>query len=228
MFMTEQPWQIQHHVLHDHGSLKTIRRVTIAIPASAKPFTRVVYCADGQVIETFASALTTSLDGDLPILIGIHSDARFRAQEYLLSSDEHFLAHERFWTDQVRKWAQCEFGVSPERGQSVAFGFSNGGAFALAAVLRQPHLFAAVLSFSTTQFASREIPPPGGLKPSIYMAAGNQGPEKSIRKNVLRIARWLRQNDLPVTVSLQAAGHTLDFWVTEFVKAVEWLNAQST
>jgi S-formylglutathione hydrolase FrmB len=172
--------------------------------------------------------LTSSETRDSPILIGVHSIEAVRAQEYLLSSNQYFLAHETFFSNELRWWAQSEYHVPTERDSSVVFGFSNGGAFSLATALRNPQRYAAACSFSPPRLPMLPaIPPPGGPKPSVYLAAGNQGPEKYIRKNVLKLSRWLRQNGVPIEVSEKEARHTLDFWASEFVVAVGWLNSRA-
>lgn len=222
--LEQHGWRIQHHEIPDNGAIGRIRRVTIAFRPSLATTTKVIYCADGQVVESLALGLARSPHCERLALIGVHSNSEVRAQEYLLSSHELFSAHERFFTEQVRSWAGHEFGVPTERDASVVFGFSNGGAFAFATALRRPRCFAAAISFSTPRLASMPaIPPRDSVRPSIYLAVGNQGPEKSIRKNVLHLARWLRQNDVPVTLCERRAGHALDFWTTELVAAVDWL-----
>ena len=189
----------------------------------------VVYCADGQVVETLAVELTRSGRRDNPILIGVHSNEAVRAQEYLLSSSQYFMVHETFFSNELPLWAESEFNVPSERDKSVVFGFSNGGAFSLATALRNPHRYAAAFSFSTPRLPMMPaIPSPGGPKPSVYLATGTQGPEKYIRKNVLHLSRWLRRNDIRVEVSEKQARHTLDFWASEFVVAIGWLNSRAT
>ena len=229
--MADEFWCIQHHAFPDPDVRGRTRRVTTAIPSSYNgTTTSVVYCTDGQVIKTLTDELEgSSRDRNGPILIGVHSDPEVRAQEYLLSSSDQFLAHERFFTEYVRSWARDEFGISVERNKSAVFGFSNGGAFALAVALRHPHKFRAAIGFSVPSLGTLPpIPPPDAPKPSIYMAVGTQGPEKSIRKNVLRLSRWLRRNDIPVIVSERLSGHTLNFWATEFVVAIDWLDGIAT
>ncbi len=188
-----------------------------------------MYCADGEVVELLVEALTHSSLLHLPVLIGVHSHQSHRAEEYLQSDNGLFVTHEKFFCHELRSWAHLEYGIPPEREASIVFGFSNGGAFAVAAALRNPDQFSAAFAFSVPPLPQLpSIPAPGAAKPSIYLATGNQGAEKSIRKNVLRIARWLRDNELPLTLSERRAGHTMDFWAAEFVVALEWFGQIST
>ena len=94
--MTISRWQIQQHDF-PAGEYARQHRVTIAIPLAGDiSFRTVVYCADGQVVETLAAKLQPALpDRELPVLIGVHSDPAVRAQEYLIGLNEQFLMHER-------------------------------------------------------------------------------------------------------------------------------------
>ena len=215
---------MRHHSVADPDQAGGTRQVTTAVPASRDTSTRVIYCADGQVVPRLTSVLTGNPELEPPVLIGVHSDPLVRAQEYLSATGELFQVHEQFFVRHVRSWAAETLSVSVNGRQSAVFGFSNGGAFALAAALRHPEQFAAAIAFSVPpagDFASVHLQE--GPKPAIYLAAGNQGPEKLIRHNVLRLTRALRRSDVPVAFSEQHAGHDMNFWLSEFVSAVKWL-----
>ena len=218
-------WQIQHFDYPISETIGQPRRVTVAIPSGADMETAtVVYCTDGQVVESLAvNFLRSSNSLHPPILIGVHSHPEIRAEEYLLSSKEQYLSHEKFFTDDLRFWAHKVFGISVGRENSVLFGFSNGGAFAIATTLRHCDRFAAAIAFSVPAFGQlREVPQLPDSRPSVYLAAGNRGAEKSIRKNVLQLFKTLQRNRILVEYCERMSDHTLDFWVTEFVTAVHW------
>lgn len=127
------------------------------------------------------------------------STARRRcAEEYLPSADALFLEHEQFFVERVRCWAGEKFGTSPDHERSCVCGFSNGGAFALAVAFRHPRQFAAAIAFSVPAFGPLPLPAADDPHPSIYIAGGNIGPERSIRKNMLRLTRELKRARTPV------------------------------
>ncbi len=219
-------FDIQHRQVTLDGDQ---RWVTVAVPliSLAKPW--VIYCTDGQVVAQFSNRLQSELSAaELPSLIGIHSSATGRAEEYLPSDNPAFLAHEHFFVDHVRFWANETFGTTLEREQSCACGFSNGGAFALNVALRHPQRFAASIAFSVPPFGPLPSLAARRSQPAIYMAGGNVGPEKSIRKNMLKLTRELRHAGIPIQFHERDAGHTIDFWTQEIVAAVRWLNSLNT
>jgi len=225
--MTLHTWQFFHHTLRDRAGIE--RRVSVALPDQILHAPTVVYCADGQVVETLCRYMASCEIQNPPILIGVHSNEATRAQGYLFDKNRHYLAHEEFFVDELPTWANTEYDVAQLRSSTVVFGFSNGGAFALTAALRHPASFAAAFSFSTPKLSAMPcIKSAGTLMPSIYLATGNIGPEKSIRKNVLHLARWLRKLNIPVTLAEKNAGHTLDFWASELPIALDWFRETTT
>ena len=202
----------------------TARQVTLAIPpAGILPSTTVVYCTDGQAVEHFVFEMQrSSSQANAPVLIGIHSSLSSRAEEYLLSETDKYLDHERFFVQTVRLWATQQFAIPTDRARSVVFGFSNGGAFAVAAALRHPDRFAAALAFSVPPFGKLPISKSAEVQPSFYLAAGNQGGERSIRKHTLKLRASMQSQQIPVVFHERNADHTLKFWVSEFVAALSW------
>ena len=201
------------------------RVVTAAIPDSLSETTQVIYCADGQVVERLVQAMEIVQPVHKPVLIGVYSEERLRAEEYLYPREPAYLAHESFFVHTVRRWAAERFSVSMARENSTVFGFSNGGAFAITVALRNALSFSSVIAFSIPPFPS--LPALADLmpKPVVYLSAGNQGPEKVIRKNVDKLAKQLQRSDIHVTLTHRQAGHEMGFWIREFVLAVNWLNA---
>lgn len=198
------------------------RQVTVAWTSPANPDAIVIYCADGQLVPYFEKSLHRMINGALPVLVGVHS-TDLRSQEYLPSSKQCYLDHEAFFVIQLRNWMITQFGIEPSREKSIMFGFSNGGAFALHSVLQYSHLFAGVFSFSTPPFELSESRRQHDQNnPWIYLATGNQGPEKSIRKNVLKLSRTLERRKYSVTFCERQAGHTLEFWLAELTLAWNW------
>src|SRR5947208_14719277 len=61
---------------------------------------------------------------------------------------DRFAAHERFFVEDVRRWARSRFGVAPPAERTAVFGVSASGELALALGLRHPNLYGAVFSAS--------------------------------------------------------------------------------
>lgn len=219
-------WNCGQHTLSDSTGRE--RPVSVVFPATLPPKPTVVFCADGQVVESFCNRLAASGPRRLPVLVGVHSDRTARAQEYLYNGNSEYLVLEEFFVQTLRSWVSHQYGIPVERSNSVISGFSNGGAFALTAALRHPRCFSGAFCFSTPKLPERPGIDCEAPRPNIYLAAGNVGPERSIRRNVLRIARWLRQNAVPVTLTERNAGHTLDFWASEFPLAIAWFEEINT
>lgn len=219
-------WRFGHHIIPAPSGPNRV--VSIALPAvmPAKPL--VVFCTDGQALPAFSTGLSSARPDLHPVLIGVHSDPQSRAQHYLFDGGVHYQAHEDFFVDVLPVWLHAEYGLSLERSRTVAFGFSNGGAFVLTMGLRHPDSFSAIFSFSSPKLPTRPCVSRHQFPmPAIYLATGCIGPEKKIRQNVLQLARWLRSRDIPVTVSEQQAAHTLDFWAAEFPEALDWFHSHT-
>ncbi len=214
-------WRLDDRDLVDRTG--KVRRVTVAIPPGSHVDRRVVHCADGQIVAGLTDALSRSGEPDLPVLIGVHSHDAVRAQEYLPSSDSLYLAHASLFVDRLRTWANAEYGINTDRERSAMFGVSNGGAFAIGVALQHPSRYSAAISFSPPKLTQHAVPDQGDGCPLIYVAVGDRGPEKQIRKHVLHLVRTLRRANIGGTLAERTGeGHTLDFWLSEFPIAYRW------
>ena len=88
------------------------RLVTVYVPP--EPPEAVVYAGDGQVIAPWGRLLEAA---DVPptLIVGVHrlADETLRLQEYSPGFDpQRFAAHERFFVEDVRRWAGARFGVA--------------------------------------------------------------------------------------------------------------------
>lgn len=204
-----------------------MRNVTVAIPQDFdKANSNVVYCTDGQIVRSLCLALSEYQPPlSLPVLIGVHSDPIVRAQEYLPNDSEQFRLHEHFFVERLRSWACQTYGVCPERRRNAVFGFSNGGAFSVLTAIKYPDKFHASIAFSVPPAGPLpSVDKPGALMPEFYLSAGCLGPEKSIRKNVSKLSKLLKQKRFRVRYTEREAEHELDYWVSEFPLAIQWLN----
>ncbi len=91
------------------------RQVTVYVPSGTPE--AVVFAGDGQLISQWGGALEAA---DLPptMIVGTHrlADETLRLHEYSPTFDPgRFALHERFFVDDVRRWARSRFGVALAR-----------------------------------------------------------------------------------------------------------------
>lgn len=204
------------------------RRVTVYLPqdyrgSNDKP---VVLCADGQTVGRFAERVHQEIArGRLPslILIGAHSIEEIRVGEYVEGvSDELFDAHERFFTQEICRWAHAEFDIQPKRERCGVFGFSNGGAFAVAMGFRHPKQFGVVIAFSMAGGIDRTstVADFENLFSRFYLSAGNR--EKPVRDRTRFLAKWLTKNGAQARYTERPGAHDFAHWTSELPQALQW------
>jgi enterochelin esterase-like enzyme len=224
---------LDEHTLHS-AALRGPRRVTVyRPPGPAGPLPGCVL-ADGQSASGFAQVLEPAiLAGDVPpvLLVGVHNAADpargwpdRRSQEYVPGlSRPRFNAHLDFVTGEVIPWAARHAGAAA--GPWISAGFSNGGAWAIAAAQRRPDVFAAVAAFSAGvvphQITSRART--AGVR--HYLAAGTL--EAGFRSATREWAERLRRAGLPCRYQEWTGGHDDFWWDQQLPAALAWLLAPS-
>jgi enterochelin esterase-like enzyme len=219
------------------NALAELRNVWLYLPPNHDPKKsyRVVYLADGGSVPSLSRVLEPAiLAGRLPpiMLVGAEPGVssgpyandfsrNTRAQEYLPEvNPTRFRAHETFFTEELRTWAQTQFGASSKRDDRVVNGFSNGGQFALQMALRHPDVYAHAMpvstagkTFSITRSALGVVPADfflvaGTLEPYIkqsrFFASELQGVGARVKNN-----EWV-------------SGHDVQVWVETLPGALEW------
>jgi enterochelin esterase-like enzyme len=202
------------------------RQVTAYVPPA--PPQAVVFAGDGQLITSWGGVLESA---NLPptMIIGAHrpDDETLRIQEYspgestaaFAFDHERFAAHENFFVQDVRRWAQSRFDVSLPADRTAVFGVSASAELALATGLRHPDVYGAVLCAS----------PGGGYRPPAvmpssvpraYLVAGMQEP--FFRQNAARWADALRDAGADVVMTERVGSHGDAFWREEFALMVAW------
>jgi hypothetical protein len=113
------------------------RQVTAYVPAAAPE--AVVFAGDGQLITSWGAALEAA---DLPptMIIGAHgrADETLRVQEYspghsteaFTFDPQRFAAHEKFFVEDVRRWAATRLCGDLPADRTAAFGVSAGAELA--------------------------------------------------------------------------------------------------
>jgi enterochelin esterase-like enzyme len=220
---------VADHVL-DSAALGARRAVTVYRPPGRdRPLPSCVL-ADGAAAQSFAHTLEPAiLAGTVPpvLLVGIHNAVDpaqpwpdRRAQEYLPGDHRRrFDAHLRFVTDEVIPWATNQWGAAT--GPSVAAGFSNGGAWAIAAAQRHPEVFAGVAAFSVGVAPRRITSKARTAGVRHYLAAGTLEP--GFQRATRQWAQCLRRAGLDCRYHEWVGGHDHLWWEQQLPPALQWL-----
>ncbi len=198
------------------------RQVTVYVPP--EPPVAVVFAGDGQRIAQWGRVLEAA--GALAtMIVGVHgpTDENLRLQEYSPVFDtERFVAHERFFVEDVRQWAVSRFGVALPAERTAVFGASAGGELALALGLRRPDIYGAI--FCASPGGGYKPPEPtealSGRIPRTYLVAGTQEP--FFLENATRWATALRAAGADVVMQERDGSHGGAFWRHEFPLMVAW------
>jgi enterochelin esterase-like enzyme len=202
------------------------RQVTAYVPPAAPE--AIVFAGDGQLIASWGGVLEAA---DLPptMIIGAHrlEDEALRLREYspgqstaaFAFDPDRFAAHERFFVEDLRRWARSRFDVALSGDRSAVFGVSASAELALAMGLRHPDIYGAVFCAS----------PGGGYRPPAvmprrlpraYLVAGGQEP--FFLKNAIRWADALRDAGADVVMVERGGSHGGAFWKEELPLMVQW------
>jgi pimeloyl-ACP methyl ester carboxylesterase len=202
------------------------RQVTVYVPpVPSDSIESIVFAGDGGWhIAQLAAALEAANAPSTPssMIVGVHglTDDDARLQEYSpVFAADRFAAHEQFFVEDVRHWAQSRFGVALPAKRTAVWGASIGGELALAMGLRHPDIYGAVFCAS-----------PGGgyrppavmpsLLPRVYLVAGTLEP--FFRANATRWAVALRDAGADVVMIDRVGSHGEAFWSEEFPLMAAW------
>ncbi|MEV4539871.1 alpha/beta hydrolase-fold protein [Asanoa sp. NPDC049518] len=202
------------------------RQVTAYVPEAAAE--AIVFACDGQLIASWGPSLEAA---ELPptMIVGAHrvEDETLRLHEYspgrstaaFAFDPRRFEAHEKFFVEDVRRWAANRLSVRLPAGRTAVFGVSAGAELALAMGLRHPDIYGAVLCASP----GAGYPPPAALParlPRTYLVAGTEEP--FFLTNAKRWADALHEADGDVVMTERTGSHGDAFWKNEFPLMVAW------
>jgi enterochelin esterase-like enzyme len=186
----------------------------------------VVFAGDGQLISQWGQDLEATA-APPTMIVGAHrpDDETLRLQEYVCNADfdwadpRRFAAHERFFVEDVRRWARSRFGLALPAERTAVCGVSASGELSLAMGVRHPDLYGVAFCAS-----------PGGgyLPPAVmpspprraYLVAGTREP--FFGKNATRWAHALRDAGADVVIIERPGSHGGAFWREEFRLMVAW------
>jgi enterochelin esterase-like enzyme len=222
---------VEEHVLNS-AALGVPRGVTVYRPPGQQGPLPACLLADGGSARGFAHTLEPAiLAGAVPavLLVGVHNAVDpanpwpdRRAQEYLPGHHRRrFDAHLRFVVDEVIPWAARQHGAAA--GPWVAAGFSNGGAWAVAAAQRRPEVFAAVAAFSVGVVPGRISGRARVAGVRHYLAAGTL--ETGFRRVTRQWAERLQRAGLDCRHHEWVGGHDHLWWGQQLPAALGWLLA---
>ena len=180
-----------------------------------------MFAGDGQLISQWGSILEAA---DVPptMIVGTHrlDDEMVRLHEYSPVFDTgRFAAHEKFFIEDVQRWARSRFGVALPAERTAMFGVSASGELALAMGLRHPDIFGAVFCASPGGGYQPPAEMPN-LLPRAYLVAGTLEP--FFLENATRWAVALRDAGADVVMTERVGSHGDAFWREEFPLMVAW------
>ena len=195
------------------------RQVTVYVPSDRPE--AIVFAGDGQMISQLGGLLDAR---DVPstMIVGVHraADETLRLHEYSPGFDpERFVAHERFFVEDVGAWVRSRFAVTLSAARTAVCGVSAGGELALAIGLRPPDLYGAIFSASPGAGYRPPAMMPSPL-PRTYFVAGTLEP--FFLNNAARWAAALRDAAADVVLTERIAGHDHAMWRDEFPLMVAW------
>jgi enterochelin esterase-like enzyme len=197
------------------------RQVTAWVP-EARP-EAIVYAADGQITAPWGAAVAAAAVTAPPTLIvGVHrtADETQRLHEYSPGFDPaRFAAHEAFFTETVRAWAEQRFALDLPRERTAIYGVSAGAELALALALRHPTLYGTILAASPGGGYRPGGPLPTPL-PRAYLIGGTEEPW--FLENATRWADALQGAGAEVAMHARPGAHGGPFWKEELPLMVAW------
>jgi enterochelin esterase-like enzyme len=180
-----------------------------------------VFAGDGQLISQWGAVLEAAdLRSTLIVSAYRLDDEMARIHEYSPGFDpERFSAHEQFFVEDVRRWAQSRFGVALSAERTAVCGVSASGELALAIGLRHPDIYGAIFCASPgAGFRPPDVMP--RPLPRTYLVAGTEEP--FFHENAARWALALGDAGGDVVMTERVGTHGDPFWQEEFPLMVAW------
>lgn len=233
--------RIEHISLHS-SVLREQRTVSVYLPTGmglSGERLPVVYLADGAIAHFAPIAEAAARDGRASrmILVGLPSStdevtacraARCdrRSLEYLPDLEEgedtHFSRHLNFVTEELIPLIERRYPVLARREDRIVAGYSNGGAWALAAAQARPDLFGNVLAMSSGSRAAAEG---AGRLGEVRVYGGAGLFEPGYLRQTREAVETARRAGADVQFREMVAGHSPVMWEVLFADGIAWLAA---
>jgi enterochelin esterase family protein len=206
----------------DSVNLGQKRGVTVYTPAQLPPPEgyAVVYMADDAATVFAPIVEKLILDGQIRpvLLVGMQNGGKARANEYLPGLDTTAYArHEAFVLHEVMPLVEAHFHASQRSEDRLTYGFSNGGAWALAFGTEHPELFHQVSAFAVAGRPDEISVPSEDEKQLFYLGAGAYD---FLSIQTAGFCRKIRQTGLPCNYLTLYAGHDQAMWEQGLVYAL--------
>ena len=205
------------------------RKVTVYKPPGHSPAEKlpVVYATDGAMFAPYARRLDAAIEAEMSprvVVVAAHGGpvdhrGNIRALEYLPQFDPaRFDRHQRFFVDELARWATDELGVSNERAERAVFGCSDGGGHALATAQAHSDRFGHVFAYSTGMPPEPYDRWDPDTAPMAHLCAGTlEGPFHLATE---AWAGWLSILGVEHHWTERVCGHDLIQWIEELPRAI--------
>lgn len=239
-------------------ALNSWRGVTVYLPPGHKRDRRVpvVYFADGRSVNSYARVVDPMIEsGQVPpvALVGVWVSTGspdggpsrgvakdLRSIEYLAGVEEvpgadsafvvtRYRDHKKFFTEEVRRWAEDSLFVSTTRRWRAVHGSSSGGHYALTLGRERPELYGLVIANSNGGARSLAPPEGGWDNASGHFLSAGILEVPSLAKTLTALGDSLVQHDVPSVVNIYPSGHDSQVWIESLPHALNWwLGMQAT
>lgn len=178
----------------------------------------IVYMPDGESAQAFlANALANGIDMRRAVVVGIHNDdvdpISRRIEELLFGvAQPRYDAFMHFATADLVRYV--EGSSKPLR--RIAAGYSNGGAWALDALVANPDVFDGAIIMSPAQWKFRNMGSLAGHR--AFVGAGFM--ERGYQSSAAAIAAGLRERGAEVGELYVPSGHSMNTWINVWNKAM--------
>lgn len=209
------------------GGTIGLRSVTVARgPFCARRLAQctIIYMPDGDATRLFVgNALVNGVDMRDFVVVGVHNaevngnETRTEELLYPLGASRYPMFM-RFVTEDVRR--HVEGAQKPL--QRLSAGFSNGGVWAVDALLAHPDLFDGAIVMSPGMWKYRNEDKLGAHR--VFVGAGLM--EDVFHATSMKIAAGLTQRGAAVSELYIPSGHSMNTWINVWNSAITALNAR--
>lgn len=214
------------------AGLEISRKISVYLPSGHKPGESypVVYMADGEGVEAYAPALDAAIAaGQVPkiVVVGVWNaalrDQSARSKEQLIGFEdgaETFETFQRYFREDVVRFAEARFGASTRPKDRILAGSSNGAAWALSTAARAPDAFPNVISLANGWSPALRGAEPAWGRMRVFAEAGTLEPHAS--KLAAEIVDGVTAAGGAARLYRPVSGHTSAVWLEALPGAIKY------